>query len=247
METITKNDHAYEQLRNRIISGELRPRQRLILKDLSEALGLSAMPIREALQRLEADGLVTQVPHQGGRVAGLSYDEMQEVFNIRIALEGLAVGLAVEKISEPQIGSIFAVVELMKRYVEERRNGADSRTSREDMAQFVAINKRFHFLIVEATESKHLLVMLSRIWDLNERYMNLLEFVVGLDHTDWFEHHEIATLIKNRDRAGAEEMMRVHIRRVLYELAEFAKKSGWMESANDLRANEDAAHKGGRA
>lgn len=243
MDTVTKNDQAYIQLRNRIISGELRPKQRLILRDLSEVLGLSAMPIREALQRLEADGLVTQVPHQGGRVAGLSYDEMHEVFNIRIALEGLAVGQAVERISEAQIGSIFAVVELMKRYVEERRDGTNSRASRDEMAQFVAINKRFHFLIVEATESKHLLVMLSRIWDLNERYMNLLEFVVGLDYTDWFEHYEIAKLIKNRDKAGAEEMMRVHIRRVLYELTEYAKKSGWMDAANESHAADEGVRK----
>jgi DNA-binding GntR family transcriptional regulator len=246
MDTKTKNDKAYVQLLEKIISGELQPKQRLVLSDLSEALGLSAMPIREALKRLEADGLVTQVPRHGARVAGLSYDDMQEVFNIRIALEGFAVGQAVEKIDDQQIEKILEVVQLMRRYVEVRKNGTNSRTSREEMAQFVAFNKRFHFLIAEATRSKHLVVMLSRMWDLNERYMNLLEFVLGLDDTDWFEHYEIAELIKNRDKTGAEEMMRVHIRRVMYKLTDYAKQSGWMESSSGTRTNTDTASKGAR-
>ena len=87
----TLADRAFGALHDAIVAGTLAPGERLPIEELGEALGMSAMPIREALRRLDAAGLVENIPHRGARVTELAIADLAEVYEARLALEPLAV------------------------------------------------------------------------------------------------------------------------------------------------------------
>ena len=96
----TLADRAFAALHDAIVTGQLAPGERLPIEELGLALGMSAMPIREALRRLDAAGLVENIPHRGGRVTQLSIADLGEVYEARLALEPLAVARAAQRFDE---------------------------------------------------------------------------------------------------------------------------------------------------
>src|ERR1700752_5274853 len=94
----TLAEKAFDTLHTAIITGELRPGARLPIEELAALLGMSPMPIREAVRRLDAAGLVENIPHRGARVTELSVSDLAEVYEARLALEGLAIRRAAERI-----------------------------------------------------------------------------------------------------------------------------------------------------
>src|SRR6202163_3350526 len=93
----TLADRAFAALHDAIVAGHLAPGERLPIEELGLALGMSAMPIREALRRLDAAGLVENIPHRGARVTDLSITDLAEVYEARVALEVLAIRRAAER------------------------------------------------------------------------------------------------------------------------------------------------------
>ncbi|MGH9064624.1 MAG: GntR family transcriptional regulator [Acidimicrobiales bacterium] len=93
----TLADRAFSVLHNAIVTGVLEPGERLPIEDLAELLGMSPMPIREALRRLDSEGMVDSVPHRGARVTELSTEDLQEVYEARLALEPIALRRAAER------------------------------------------------------------------------------------------------------------------------------------------------------
>ena len=100
----TLADRAFVALHDSIVAGHLAPGERLPIEELGEALGMSAMPIREALRRLDAAGLVENIPHRGARVTELSIADLAEVYEARLALEPLAVSRAAERFDDARGG-----------------------------------------------------------------------------------------------------------------------------------------------
>src|SRR5919206_5243253 len=96
----TMAEYALEQLRESIILGELPAGTPLRLDDLARSLGMSISPIREAVRQLEALGLAKHVPHQGARVLDFDVEELRDLFQIRLALESLAVRRAAERVTD---------------------------------------------------------------------------------------------------------------------------------------------------
>src|SRR5579863_5746797 len=96
----TLADRAFGALHEAILAGHLAPGERLPIEELGVALGMSAMPIREALRRLDAAGLVENIPHRGARVTQLSLEDLAEVYEARLALEPLAVARAAERFDD---------------------------------------------------------------------------------------------------------------------------------------------------
>ena len=225
---LTKNDYVYQVLRRQILTGIYVPNQRLALSDLAKSIDTSVMPIRESLRQLQKDGLVKQVPHQGYTVASLSLEEMEELFYLRMALEPLSVRLAIEKGKPGLVELLSGLVMQMEEYIREsKRHNLDVESSTVHREEFMKLNKDFHQSIVSVSGYRHLPSILNRLFDQSERYMNLLEFVVGLEYVDVAEHKEIVSLIEARDKAGATEAMNRHILRVLHELQEHAMARGW--------------------
>src|SRR3954471_12721933 len=96
----TLAEKAFGALHEAILTGRLQPGERLPIEELAEVLDMSAMPIREAVRRLDAAGLVENVPHRGARVTELSIDDLAEVYEVRLALEPAAVRRAAERFSD---------------------------------------------------------------------------------------------------------------------------------------------------
>jgi DNA-binding GntR family transcriptional regulator len=147
-------------IRDMIVNGQLKPGDRLRQDELATTFGVSAMPIREALRQLQAEGLVTFEPRRGAAVSSLSVSDYEEIYRIREALEILAVRWAVEdfeRIPIDRVRQLLAEIE-------------EAEAHPEDLYPRLQLVRDFFFSIFEASEKEHLLRMLSSLWDLSTQY-----------------------------------------------------------------------------
>lgn len=154
----TLAEKAYEALHAAIITGVLRPGTRLPIEELAEQLEMSPMPIREAVRRLDAAGLVDNVPHRGARVTKLSVTDLTEVYEVRLALEPLAIRRTAARFTEARAAHARACLDEL-----ESMSAETSEATSEAHA-------RFHFAFYDAAESAWLLRLIRPPWQVSERY-----------------------------------------------------------------------------
>jgi len=154
----TLAEKAFETLHSAIITGLLRPGTRLPIEELAEVLEMSPMPIREAVRRLDAAGLVENIPHRGARVTELSVTDLAEVYEARLALEVLAIRRAAERYDLDY--------EVTAR---ERLARLDQMTD-DNSATTSAAHAAFHFALYDAADSAWLLRLIRPVWETSERY-----------------------------------------------------------------------------
>ncbi len=154
----TLAEKAFDTLHTAIITGRLRPGTRLPIEELADVLDMSPMPIREAVRRLDAAGLVENIPHRGARVTELSITDLGEVYEARVALEVLAIRRAAERFT--------AAHEATAR----QRLAALDQMSDDNSATTSAAHAAFHFAIYEAADSAWLLRLIRPVWETSERY-----------------------------------------------------------------------------
>jgi DNA-binding GntR family transcriptional regulator len=154
----TLAEKAFVALHDAIVRGELRPGERLPIEELAEVLDMSPMPIREALRRLDAVGLVENVPHRGARVTELSLDDLRDVYAARLALEPLAVERAAERFGPEE-------AERGRQLLAALNKLADNATP-----ETWAAHTGFHFCLYEAAGSAWLLRLIQPLWESSERY-----------------------------------------------------------------------------
>jgi len=155
----TLAEKAFVALHDAVLSGRVAPGERLRIEDLAEMLDMSPMPIREALRRLDAAGLVEHVPHKGTRVTELSLVDLQEVYEARLALEPLACRLAAAQFTDEDAATAEAALEL---HVAACAGG--------DVSEVWATHTSFHFALYRAARSRWLLRLISPLWESSERY-----------------------------------------------------------------------------
>lgn len=136
----TKANLVYQRLCTVILDGHLKPGDRLNVDEIARELGVSKIPIREALQRLETQGLIVQTPHAGARIAPVSHRELIGVYLIRIELEALAARLAAATITEADIEALRAINKRMRALCDA-----------EDIGVLRSLNQEFHVIIAQAT------------------------------------------------------------------------------------------------
>jgi DNA-binding GntR family transcriptional regulator len=187
----TLAEKAFETLHTAIITGRLRPGTRLPIEELAERLEMSPMPIREAVRRLDAAGLVENIPHRGARVTGLSITDLAEVYEARLALEVPAIRHAAERFTpahEAQARVCLATLHRM---------------SDDTSAATSAAHEEFHFALYQAADSAWLLRLIKPVWETSERYCletpQCRQLVARRD-----EHEQIleACVAKDSDRAA---------------------------------------------
>src|SRR5207247_2625748 len=132
----TKQEFAYLTLRDAIMRCELLPSERLVIDDLARRLSVSIIPIREAIQMLQSEGLVVTVPHTGATVAPISRESIQDVFTVLEGLEVVATRLVAERASSAELGALGKLVDDMDKAVEAKR-----------YAQWAGFNTQFHLMI----------------------------------------------------------------------------------------------------
>ena len=156
----TKTAMAYEQLRRWIVSGRLAPGQRLDQEWLAAELGVSRMPLRQALLRLEADGLIQNEPHRSAVVAPLSLAELTDVYAARLAIETMLAEAGAARSAEQD----FA---LMEQAIAAQRDAVAAG----QLGQFVASDRGFHFTLYRASGYARAVETASRLRDLADRYI----------------------------------------------------------------------------
>jgi DNA-binding GntR family transcriptional regulator len=154
----TLAEKAFETLHTAIITGQLRPGARLPIEELADVLEMSPMPIREAVRRLDAAGLVENIPHRGARVTELSTTDLAEVYEARLALEMLAIRRAALRFD--------ATHEALAR----QRLAALNQMSDDNSGATSAAHAAFHFALYDAADSAWLLRLIRPIWETAERY-----------------------------------------------------------------------------
>jgi DNA-binding GntR family transcriptional regulator len=194
--TRNRSDRLYEQLRRAIVQGQLRPNQRLIEAELAETLQVSRTPIREALQRLELDGLVTR-HRRGWVVREHDADEIRHIYACRAALEGYAARLAALTATDEQIAEIEAILLSV------------SGTSNRD--EMVAVNERYHEAIIDAAGNPLLaeLARRSRLYYFNKRVAQLYTDAEAAQSRE--QHVRLLQALRDRDPDQAEAITRAHI------------------------------------
>lgn len=215
--SLTKSAYAYEELRRRILSGEIPHGSVLSQARLAHEIGVSTTPLREALRRLAAEGLVQLESHRDARVASLTADEARNLYVLRENLDPLAAGLAAESRTPADIEDIQAALKQL--------------TPLHDAADLDAMtaHRAFHRAVYRASHNPLLINILEGLWDKADRYRQ-----IGLQSRQDSEkdrkrvreeHIEIADAVVSGDAVRAREIMQRHIvgslgRRAIAVLAE---------------------------
>ena len=195
----SRAEHAYRKLIEAIHEGSLKPGSRIRETQLAEWLGISRTPIREAIRRLESEGLICHTPHQGMSIATLDYQSVMELYQMREVLEATAAGLAAKHASEAEI---YTLQELLKQQKE-------SLNSAEEQARN---NKEFHNALYHAAHNRYLLKSLSGLSDAMTLLGTTTYVLPDRQESACSEHQQIVQAIESNDPFAAQEASRNHIK-----------------------------------
>ena len=199
-EYLPLRDVVFNTLRKAILRGELKPGERLMEIQLANKLGVSRTPIREAIRKLELEGLVLMIPRKGAEVAQITEKNMQDVLEVRKALEELSVQLACERITAEQ-------VEEMKMAAEDFRKVLKSG----DVTKIAEADVKFHDIIFAATNNQRLITLLNNLRE--QMYRFRVEYLKQKDCYPQLleEHDKLIALISGGEVEEACELMGCHI------------------------------------
>lgn len=195
----TMHEITYETIRDAILNGRYQPGQRLVTEELAKELGVSRMPVREALQRLEVAGLVTITPHKGAVVSELSEAEIAEIYHIRAVLDGLAARLATPRLTQDDHAKLNALLDEMERGVQTH-----------DLKTVLTVNREFHVVIWKAAQAPRLRELLENLYDTSQRFRNISVLIPGRLDQITQEHRLIAEALARGDAAAAEQHAHEH-------------------------------------
>jgi DNA-binding GntR family transcriptional regulator len=197
----TKQEFVYRTLRESVMKCDLKPGERLVIDDLARRLSVSAIPVREALQILQSEGLVVTVPHVGATVAPISRESITEVFTVMEGLEMVATRTAAQRATAGDVDALNGIVEDMDRALASRR-----------YEQWADLNRRFHIAISRTAGMPMLQEMTARAldhWERVRRYFFSGVLVHRVDEAQR-EHHEFVEAIRAREISRLETMVRQH-------------------------------------
>jgi len=149
----------YEELRNLILTGKIRPGTRMMEIELAEDMGVSRTPIREAIRKLEKEGLVIIEPRKGAYASEVYCKDMEAILEVRANLEGLAAYLAAERMTDAEKKALGETKEKFRQAVIEG-----------NMADMISNDTKFHHMIVESSRNNHLIHMVEQLQELVLRF-----------------------------------------------------------------------------
>ena len=199
-EYLPLRDVVFNTLRQAILRGELKPGERLMEIQLANKLGVSRTPVREAIRKLELDGLVLMVPRKGAEVAEITEKSLKDVLEVRKALEELAVQLACEKITKEDIAELKEAGEEFKKVLKSK-----------DITEIAEADVRFHDVLYMATDNQKLIQLLNNFREQMYRYR--VEYLKKEEVHEQLiaEHDEIVESVTARDKDRASAVVCQHI------------------------------------
>lgn len=195
------SEQVFSALQEDILNGVLAPGDALTEQRVSEELGVSRTPVREAVGKLEQEGLVRTIPNKGAVVVGITAKDISDIYTIRMHIEGLAANWAAGNITPEQLEKLRSIVELQEFYV-----------ARRDYMQVWQLDTRFHELIYGSCNSPVLKNTLSSFHHYIQRARELSLEKSGRAVPSVQEHRNILEALEKRDAAEAEKLTFEHIR-----------------------------------
>ena len=201
-EYLPLRDVVFKTLRQAILKGELEPGERLMEIQLAERLGVSRTPIREAIRKLELEGLVLMIPRKGAEVARISEKNLRDVLEVRRSLEELAIDLACQRITEEELETLR---DAQKEFAAAVDKG--------DAMEIAQTDERFHEIIYAGTKNQKLMQILSNLREQMYRYR--VEYLKDEEIRGSLvqEHDTLLEKLSQRDLEGAKQVTQSHIER----------------------------------
>lgn len=193
----------YEELKRQILIGEITPGTRMMEVELAEDMGVSRTPVREAIRKLEKEGLVTIEPRKGAYASNISIKDMVDVLEVRQGLEAMAAAIASEKISDAQ-------KEELQNAVDQYRAAVES----EDVEEIIKYDQKFHMLIVTYSDNKTLTQVFSTVQELVIRFRYIYYDDFNRYENMPNEHQEIEEAIMSGDSEKARIAADQHVARL---------------------------------
>ena len=199
-EYLPLRDVVFNTLRQAILKGELKPGERLMEIALAERLGVSRTPIREAMRKLELEGLVVMIPRRGAQVANITEKDLNDVLEVRIALENMALEKACKRMTEEELDKLWQAAREFEHTMAE---GNLVRLAEADVA--------FHEIIYQASDNCRLIQVLNNLREQIYRYR--VEYLKEEETRNVLvkEHEELYNAVKARDVERAQEISFEHI------------------------------------
>jgi DNA-binding GntR family transcriptional regulator len=195
---------AYERLRHRILIGDLRDGDRLAEEDLAESLGISRTPVREALRRLAAEGLVELLPNRGARVPTWDDHDVDDIFELRAVLESHAARRAALQADENVLGELASMCEAMEAITVNMRD-------EHGLAELAMINRQWHGAVVAAAGSPRLSGLVNSLVHVPVIMQTFKNYSATALERSLLHHREIVDALAVRDAEWASSVMRAHI------------------------------------
>lgn len=190
----------FETLREAIINAVLKPGERLMEIQLAEEMGVSRTPVREAIRKLELEGFVVMVPRKGAYVAGISMKDIADVFEIRAAMEGLAAGLAAERITEEELEQLERILVKIGECVQNK-----------DLEKLIEVDTEFHDTLYQACRNERLVQIVSNLREQIQRARTASLSTPGRSKYALEEHKKIVEAVSERNVELAQMLARDHI------------------------------------
>ncbi|MGI6359324.1 MAG: GntR family transcriptional regulator [Bacillota bacterium] len=202
----------FEHLREAIITGKLRPGERLMEMQLAEEMGVSRTPVREAIRKLELEGLVIMVPRRGAYVSDLTIKDVAETYEIRSALESLAAGLAAERITADESEELERILVQIGQCI-----------ANNDVKRSLELDEQFHNLLYQASKNDRLVQIINNLREHIQRFRATSMSTPGRLEAVFNEHMKIAEAISERNAELAERLAQEHIENAENALLEWKK------------------------
>ena len=208
-------EHVFDNLKQAIIRGNIAPGEWLVESHIAQMLGMSRTPVREAIHKLEREGLIERQPRGGFTVLGLGREDIEETFGIRSVLEGYAARLATVKHQSKELKALEKKIEEFQVCLNKRQ-----------LDELPAINTEFHDLLYALSKSPRLIHMINALRDQIFRFRQMILKDDKLAHISNEDHIRMLTFMRKRDAEGVERLVRDHILRGRDEILRGFGKTG---------------------
>lgn len=188
-------------LREAILTGKLKPGERLVQEKLAKQLNISRMPIREAINQLETEGFVKIIPYKGAVVTKLSLNNLEELYVIRSNLESLAASLAAKRLSDVELEKLHQLLTEMQNSLKAKKKLSDQ----------IELNRVFHRMIVIGSRYNKLVSILDNLWAQSMRYRLVQAQIPGRLEQAHLEHLEIFQALCEGHSEKAAELVANHV------------------------------------
>lgn len=194
-----KSRAIYLALRERILSNDIAPGTRLVMREVANRYDASDIPVREALRMLERDGLVETAPYRGARVTTITAKEVEETYFIRSHLESIATGLAAERITDAELAQLDELMTKMRAAVDAH-----------DGPAFSDVNREFHRTIVASCGNDMLQDLVMDIWQRHSGFQRVFRMVPERVAMSQAEHEGIMAALREHDADRAARLALLH-------------------------------------